>query len=332
MPFWTTESLPTKEQFTYWREVLCEAFITLDPRRPWEIGPGFVGSVSANLISEVNVTSLRHEAHLIVRGPAEIRKRPLEYYFVNMQIDGEVLAEQRGRSVLIGPNEFYIVDSTEPYDLDYRGAPKTYSFRIPKRMLDPLIGDPSLVTTKRVSRETPMGCLAVDYLQSVVTQSDAIPRAAGKSVASMIAEMVALSFRSDDTAAKDMVDLRASARMALLNSILRFVDASLHNSDLSVQTVCSRFGMSPRYLHRMFEETGASFGEYVRKERLGRCAEELTRRSNGSIAEIALSCGFGDISHFNHCFRKQFGVSPREYRVTQYREPTLARGGRPADC
>ena len=112
MPFWTTERLPTKEQFTYWREVLCEAFITLDPRRPWEIGPGFVGSVSANLISEVNVTSLRHEAHLIRRGPAEIRKRPLEYYFVNMQIDGEVLAEQRGRSVLIGPNEFYIVDST----------------------------------------------------------------------------------------------------------------------------------------------------------------------------------------------------------------------------
>lgn len=328
MPFWTTEGLPTKEQFTFWREVLCEAFITLDPRRQRETAsPGFAGSVSANLISEVNVTSLQHEAHLIVRGPAEIRKRPLEYYFVNMQIDGEVLAVQRDRSVLIGANEFYVVDSTEPYDLDYRGAPKTYSFRIPKKMLDPLIGDPSVLMTKRVSRETPMGCLAVDYLQSVVKQSDAIPRAAGKSVASMIAEMVALSLGCQHAVLKDVADLRVSARTALLNSILRFVDANLSNSDLSVEAACSRFGISPRYLHRMFEETGTSFGEYVRKERLKLCAGKLTR-SGGSIAQIAFSCGFGDISHFNHCFRKQYGVSPREYRVSQHRESQSPRSDR----
>jgi Helix-turn-helix domain len=34
-----------------------------------------------------------------------------------------------------------------------------------------------------------------------------------------------------------------------------------------------------------------------------------------SIAEIAFSCGFGDISHFNHCFRSKFGMSPREYQI-----------------
>ena len=321
MPFWTTETLRKHEQFSFWREVLCEAFITLDPRRQVEMNSsGFVGSVSANLISEVNITSLRHEAHLIVRGRAEIRKRPLEYYFVNMQIDGEVLAEQRGRPVLIGPNEFYIVDSTEPYALDYSGSPKTFSFRMPKIMLDSLVRDTSLLTTKRVSRDTPMGLLAVDFLQSVVKQSDTIPRAAGKSIASMIAEMVALSLIGDSPGLTDAADLRASARAALLNSILKFVDANLHRLDLSVEAVCRRFGISPRYLHKAFEATGVSFGEYVRSERLRLCALELSRRPSGSIAQIALACGFGDISHFNHCFRKQFGVSPREYRVSRHRE------------
>jgi AraC family transcriptional regulator, positive regulator of tynA and feaB len=317
MPFWSTEELPTKEQFGFWREVLCEAFITLDPRRQRETsGAAFAGSVTANLISEVNVTSLQHEAHRIVRGPAEIRKKPLEYYFVNMQIDGQVCAEQRGRSVLIGPDEFYIVDSTEPYDLNYRGNPKTYSFRIPKAMLDPLIGDSAQLTTKRVSRDTPIGMLAVDFLQSVLKQPHAIPAEAGKSIANIIAEIVALSL-GETGAAREPAALGGSARAALLNSILRYINANLQNPTLSVDVVCRRFGISPRYLHRAFEAAELSFGEHVRKLRLQRCASELMRLRYRSIAEVAFSCGFGDISHFNHCFRKQFGLSPREYRTLQ---------------
>jgi AraC-like DNA-binding protein len=32
------------------------------------------------------------------------------------------------------------------------------------------------------------------------------------------------------------------------------------------------------------------------------------------IADIAFSCGFGDISYFNRKFRQRFGASPREVR------------------
>jgi AraC family transcriptional regulator len=32
------------------------------------------------------------------------------------------------------------------------------------------------------------------------------------------------------------------------------------------------------------------------------------------VIDIALDCGFGDVSNFNHAFRAEFGVSPRIYR------------------
>jgi AraC family transcriptional regulator len=32
------------------------------------------------------------------------------------------------------------------------------------------------------------------------------------------------------------------------------------------------------------------------------------------VLDIALDCGFGDVSNFNRTFRAEFGVSPREYR------------------
>ena len=38
------------------------------------------------------------------------------------------------------------------------------------------------------------------------------------------------------------------------------------------------------------------------------------------VIDIALDCGFGDVSNFNHAFRAEFGVSPRIYRQQGCRE------------
>src|SRR5689334_24986292 len=141
--------------------------------------------------------------------------------------------------------------------------------------------------------------MSVDFLQSVLKQPDAIPATASKSVANMIAELVALSLGGNANA-RELSAVRGSARTALLNSILKFIDANLQNPALSVEAASCRFGISPRYLHRVFESAELSFGEHVRNRRLQFCATELCRLPDRSIAEIALSCGFGDVSHFNH--------------------------------
>src|ERR1700748_1992833 len=109
-----------------------------------------------------------------------------------MQIRGDVLAKQRGREVLIRPHEFYIVDSTEPYDLDYRSDLEIFSFRVPKKRLDPLLKSPANSTAIRVSRDTPTGDLAVSFLQSVLRQPR-IPASAEETIADTIAKLVALS-------------------------------------------------------------------------------------------------------------------------------------------
>lgn len=315
MPFWTTQDFPADEQFGFWREVLCEAFITLNPSRKG--AGGFSGSVAANLISDVNVTRLLTEEHRVIRGAPEIRKTPLEYYFINMQVKGDVLAKQRGREVLIRPNEFYIVDSTEPYDLDYRSDLEIYSFRVPKRLFDPLLKDASRLTATRVSRETPLGLLAVDFLQSVLKQSHAIPGAAHQSIANMIVELVALSLGGSGEVMEVAV---GAARCAFLNSIQKHVEENVQDPELSVETVCRKFGISPRYLHRLFESTDTTFGELVRNRRLERCASELSRAPRRPISTIALSCGFNDISYFNRSFRRRFDVSPSEYQRSRTKE------------
>ena len=53
MKVWNTEELPDHEQFVYWREVLCEAFVTLRPERPRDQNRGrFPSRVTAHPLSQ----------------------------------------------------------------------------------------------------------------------------------------------------------------------------------------------------------------------------------------------------------------------------------------
>lgn len=63
-------------------------------------------------------------------------------------------------------------------------------------------------------------------------------------------------------------------------------------------------------------EKGESFSTVVNRHRLELAARWLTEpcyRAH-AIAEIALTVGFSDISYFNRLFRRQFGVTPSEFR------------------
>ena len=58
---------------------------------------------------------------------------------------------------------------------------------------------------------------------------------------------------------------------------------------------------------------GCTYYRYVNTLRLHHaCA--LLKSTERTVKEIALGCGFSDISTFNKAFRKAYGISPGEYR------------------
>jgi AraC-like DNA-binding protein len=74
-------------------------------------------------------------------------------------------------------------------------------------------------------------------------------------------------------------------------------------------------GLSPYHFLRTFERlTGVTPHQYVLRARLREAALQLVSRTD-KILDVALQCGFGDLSNFNRAFRAEFGVSPRAYRL-----------------
>jgi AraC-like DNA-binding protein len=47
--------------------------------------------------------------------------------------------------------------------------------------------------------------------------------------------------------------------------------------------------------------------------RLRKAAELLVHR-DGRISDVAFACGFNDLSYFNRCFRRRFGLTPTAAR------------------
>lgn len=72
--------------------------------------------------------------------------------------------------------------------------------------------------------------------------------------------------------------------------------------------------LSPYHFLRAFQAvTGTTPHQYLLRLRLRRAAARV-RTEPAKIVEIALDCGFGDVSNFNRAFRSEFGMSPRAYR------------------
>ena len=127
-------------------------------------------------------------------------------------------------------------------------------------------------------------------------------------------DLIALLLRSGGEHASPMVQGgTATARLQLIQSQ---VSANLHDPGLNIGSVAERNHLSPKQVQRLFERTGMTFAEFVLEQRLLH-ARRLLGNPGGrraKIAAAAYAAGFGDLSYFNRVFRRQFGMTPSEWR------------------
>ena len=108
---------------------------------------------------------------------------------------------------------------------------------------------------------------------------------------------------------------RVSAQeQKFLRSIQEYVNANLHRSitlDDLAEVVC----LSPSTLYKKMKDyADVSPMEYVMKVRLHR-AVELLKDDSVSVQEVAQSVGFNTHSFFSECFKREFGMTPRQWRT-----------------
>ncbi|HWI38415.1 MAG TPA: AraC family transcriptional regulator [Burkholderiales bacterium] len=84
--------------------------------------------------------------------------------------------------------------------------------------------------------------------------------------------------------------------------------------DVSLEDAARAAGLSPFHFLRVFSAVvGATPHQYLVRLRLARAARLLAEEER-PVTDVALDCGFADLSNFVRTFRRAAGVSPREFR------------------
>lgn len=108
---------------------------------------------------------------------------------------------------------------------------------------------------------------------------------------------------------------RRSYEQEVMFTLLRYIDENYQNATLSA---FARKQRENEYtLSRMIKKnTGSTFKELLQKKKLERACE-LLKNTDIPVADISVMIGYDNTSFFHRLFRKTFGMSPRQYRMTE---------------
>ena len=99
----------------------------------------------------------------------------------------------------------------------------------------------------------------------------------------------------------------------LVQKTILIIDSDL-SADLTLSSLAEAQGVSAGYLATVFKkETAKTVSEYVRERRIKQ-ASHLLRTTNLQIQTVALHCGILDVQYFSKLFKRECGMTPKEYR------------------
>ncbi|QTI66884.1 helix-turn-helix domain-containing protein [Gordonia polyisoprenivorans] len=323
MAYWSTAELSLSDQSQFWAEVVCRAFTPLVPRRTRahqsdSIAPdGMPGWVRTRPLSATNTAEISACTQLITHGAAEVRQSPEDVFFVNMQLAGTCYGEQEGNRCVVRPGSFAVFDTTRPYSLEFRESDRNLwraiSFRIPQSQWFQVTSALPL-TSAEINGAVGAGAVVKSMMASLWNQQAHLSGSSVDALDHAFTEVLAGALGPDTTGIRHLSET-VGGREYLVENARRYIRAVLSRGRVTAPEVARASCVSVRSLHRAFEESGTTFAEFVRTERVSAACRDLTNNPGRSMAEVAASWGFCDSSHMTRTFHATLGCTPTEYRA-----------------
>jgi AraC-like DNA-binding protein len=259
---------------------------------------------------------ISHVASSAIRGTRtrEMARGDQELILI-INLDGTATLSHLGREATISAGEAVLLLSAEPFRLE-RSTSRRINIRIPRVVLAPMLANPDAALVSVVPSTVESLRLLTSYIGLLIHDPPLMERAAElrRLAVSHVHDLVAMVVGAtcDTTEIAAGRGLRAARLSAIKADIARNLVG-----DVTATALSARHSVSPRYIRKLFEGESTSLSQFVLGQRLTRVHRMLAepRYADRTISDIALAVGFGDISTFNHEFRRRFKVTPSDVRA-----------------
>lgn len=107
-------------------------------------------------------------------------------------------------------------------------------------------------------------------------------------------------------------DLNFEDKDSVFLDTVKYINKNYASATL--EKAAKNASMSYSYFSRLFKkEFNTNFNKYLNSVRIQKSIEYLSN-SSMNISQIALQCGFSNLSHFTKCFKEETGITPNKYR------------------
>ena len=288
------------------REHMCAADISFFSEQPFYSQSEFMK------FGEVRVTQLNANVQTAVRSAKHIAADSRNDCIIGAMYNGaSSLLKQNGREAVRRPGQLMLYTNAEPLAAEHDSIIRFRGVCVPAGLLServpgfqdltikPLVPSPALRHLER-------------YL-SILVESEIDP-AMEVLAETYLVDLIALALGASGDSAE--LARQRGLRVARLQEIISEINRGFDDGAVSARTVADGLGLSTRYINDLLHESGQSFTERVLELRLQKAFALLSDpvQSRMRIGEIALACGFNEVSYFNRCFRRRFGITPTQCR------------------
>lgn len=118
----------------------------------------------------------------------------------------------------------------------------------------------------------------------------------------------------EQTGTDSLADSLSEQDRRFMDELYALMEKRAAEMELNVATVSRDMLVSQsKFTYKLKELTGETPGSFFRRYKLNKAAK-LLLTGDHNVSEVATLCGFATAAHFSVAFKKQFGVSPGEYK------------------
>ena len=306
----TTNTYPKEQRWDSWRFALQRKSIELLAMNEDSVYGELISYQSLQKLDFISVSATQQNIRLNFNERGDV-------VWLFVLLEGSTIITHDGTRDAIHENSLIFGDGRDIVELEFNRDHRFLLVVLPKQFLSLRIRNPLPENIKLITGEEGAGHFLSGLLRSVADTIDELNTDRIRPVELSLPEFL-LTALMENAPAKSMGGT-AGARAKLLDRVFQTIEMHLSDPDLNIQQVATEHGISVRYLQKLFESVGESFGHYLKFRRLERCRMDLISplHAQKSISEILFQWGFNDSASFSRAFREQYGVSPREYRKLQ---------------
>lgn len=306
---YTTSVVPPPQRLAFWNDVAVETYGPLvvdgDRRR------AFDGEIARLHLNGCALTSARSTPAIVrYQRASQGACSHTQSLNVQLQVTGCTHSTTGDRTADLRQGDFVLFDPSRAYSVGFVDPTHVYVLQLPRTELAERGLDLEPFVGHRVAGDRGAAAMLSSFMLSLRPHFNRFEDAWSQPTSEVLFTLLEMVYRPQQRVTETL-----SAPEKVLERARECIQRNLCDPAFDVLSVATVLGITPRYLQILFARAGTTPSRYLLQRRLQLAASRLRKDPSASISTIAFAVGFNDLSHFARVFRRQYGVTAREFRA-----------------